>query len=137
MNSLHAEPCKPQMKIDRFVYAMKHSFASPTMDLEKDRKSTKQLQGSIESTKQSKRAAQEPNNRTKGSTSNSKTDSAYSYGVKDVCVGLNLCSKTVSLADVVFAYSCTATGFILDYIDILLDLHIMQLYTIIHLILLT
>ena len=34
---------------------------------------------------------------------------AYSYGVKAVCVGLNLCSKTVSWADVLFAYSCTAT----------------------------
>ena len=29
--------------------------------------------------------------------------------MKDVHVGLNLCSKTVSWADVLFAYSCTAT----------------------------
>ena len=35
---------------------------------------------------------------------------AYSYEVKDVCIGLNLCSKTVSWADVLFAYSCTATS---------------------------
>ena len=35
---------------------------------------------------------------------------AYSYEVKDVCVGLNLCSKTVSWADVLFAYSYTATA---------------------------
>ena len=33
---------------------------------------------------------------------------AYSYEVKDVHVGLNLCSKTVSWADVLFAYSYTA-----------------------------
>ena len=82
MNSLHAEPCEPQMKIAKFVYAMKHNIASPTMDLEKDKKSTKQLQGSKESTKQSKRAVQESNNRTKR-TSNSDTndtDSAYSTG---------------------------------------------------------
>ena len=36
----------------------------------------------------------------------------YSYGVKAVCIGLNLCSKTVSWADVPFAYSCTATIFL-------------------------
>ena len=35
---------------------------------------------------------------------------AYSYEVRDVHVGLNLCSKTVSWADVLFAYSYTATG---------------------------
>ena len=29
--------------------------------------------------------------------------------MKDILVGLNLCSKTVSWADVPFAYSCTAT----------------------------
>ena len=29
--------------------------------------------------------------------------------MKDACIGLNLCSKTVSWADVLFAYSCTAT----------------------------
>ena len=77
MNILHMEACKPQMKIDKFVYTMRHNFPSPTMDLEKDEKSTKQLQGSKESTKQSKRVAQESNYRTK-ITSNSETDSAYS-----------------------------------------------------------
>ena len=30
--------------------------------------------------------------------------------VKGIRVGLNLCSKTVSWADVLFAYSCTATN---------------------------
>ena len=34
---------------------------------------------------------------------------AYCQEVKGVRVGLNLCSKTVSWADVLFAYSCTAT----------------------------
>ena len=74
------EPCQPQMKIAKFVFAVRHNFASPTMDLEKDKKSTKQLQGSKKSTKQSKRIIQDPNNSTKR-TSNSdtnSTDSAYS-----------------------------------------------------------
>ena len=35
---------------------------------------------------------------------------AYCQEVKGICVGLNLCSKTVSWADVLFAYSCTATS---------------------------
>ena len=35
---------------------------------------------------------------------------AYCQEVKGIRVGLNLCSKTVSWADVLFAYSCTATG---------------------------
>ena len=34
---------------------------------------------------------------------------AYCQEVMGVCIGLNLCSKTVSWADVLFAYSCTAT----------------------------
>ena len=54
------------MKIARFMYAMKHNFASTTMNLTKDsKKSTKQLQGS----KKSKIMAQD--------TSNSDTNSAY------------------------------------------------------------
>ena len=61
MNSLHIEACEPQMKIARFMYAVKHNFASTTMNLT----STKQLQGS----KKSKIMAQD--------TSNSDTDSAY------------------------------------------------------------
>ena len=66
MNSQHKEACEPQMKIARFMYAMKHNFASTTMNLTKDsKKSTKQLQGS----KKSKIMAQD--------TSNSNTDSAY------------------------------------------------------------
>ena len=87
MNILHTEACKPQEKIAKLVYAVTYHFASPTMDLEKDEKSTKQLQeskehlqGSKESTKQSKRVVQESNKRTRR-TSNSDTndtDSAYS-----------------------------------------------------------
>ena len=66
MNSLHIEACKPQMKIARFMYAVKHNFASTTMNLTIDSKKTKkQLQGS----KKSKIMAQD--------TSNSNTDSAY------------------------------------------------------------
>ena len=78
MNILHMEACEPQMKIAKFVYTVRHNFASPTMDLEQDKKSTQQLQGSKESIKQSKRVAQESNNSTKDRTSNSDTDSAYS-----------------------------------------------------------
>ena len=66
MNSLQIEACEPQMKIARFMYAMKYNFASTTMNLTKDsKKSTKQLQGS----KKSKIMAQD--------TSDSDTDSAY------------------------------------------------------------
>ena len=35
---------------------------------------------------------------------------AYCQEVKGIRIGLNLCSKTVSWADVLFAYSCTATS---------------------------
>ena len=55
MDSLHAEPCKPQMKIDTFIHAIKHSFPSPTMDLEKHKTSTKQTQTTAD---RSKHAAQ-------------------------------------------------------------------------------
>ena len=72
MDSLHAEPCKPQMKIDTFVHAIKHSFPSPTMDLEKHKTSTKQMQ----TMEQPRKMAQDPNSITKR-TSNSDTDSAY------------------------------------------------------------
>ena len=73
MNSLHIEACEPQMKIAKFMYAVKHNFANTTMNLTKDSKtSTKQLQGS----KKSKKMAQDPSSSTK-STSNSNTDSAY------------------------------------------------------------
>ena len=81
MNSLHIEACKPQMKVAKFIYAMRHNFASPTMNLTKEsKKSTKQSQGSRRSTKQSKMMVQDTNNSTKGRTSNSdtdETDSAY------------------------------------------------------------
>ena len=73
MKSLHIETCEPQMKIARFMYAMKHNFASTTMDLTKDsKKSTKQLQGS--KSVMFKIMAQNPSS----STSYSDTDSAYS-----------------------------------------------------------
>ena len=70
MDSLHTEPCKPQMKIYTFIHAIKHSFPSPTMDPEKHEKSTKQTQ-TIEQPKM----AQGPSSSTKR-TSNSDTDSA-------------------------------------------------------------
>ena len=38
---------------------------------------------------------------------------AYCQEVKGIRIGLNLCSKTVSWADVLFAYSCTATSSLL------------------------
>ena len=67
------ETCKPQMKIARFMYAVKHNFASTTMDLTKDsKKSTKQLQGNKSVT--FKITEQNPSS----STLYSDTDSAYS-----------------------------------------------------------
>ena len=73
MDSLHIETCEPQMKIARFMYAVKHNFASTTMDLTKDsKKSIKQLQGSKSIT--FKIMAQNPSS----STSYSDTDSTYS-----------------------------------------------------------
>ena len=77
MKSLHIETCEPQMKIARFMYAVKHNFASTTMDLTKDsKKSTKQLQGS--KSIMFKIMAQNPSS----STSHSDTDSAYSTEVE-------------------------------------------------------
>ena len=74
MDSLHAEPCEPQIKIDTFIHAIQHSFPSPTMDPEKHETSTKQTQ-TIEQPKME----QNPSNNTK-KTANSETDdtdSAY------------------------------------------------------------
>ena len=75
MDSLHAEPCEPQMKIDTFVHAIRHSFPSPTMDLEKHKKSTKQMQ----TTEQPRKIAQDPSSSTKrtANTETIDTDSAY------------------------------------------------------------
>ena len=70
-HQIHAEPCEPQMKIDTFIHAIKHSFPSPTMDLEKHEKSTKQTQ-----TTEQPKMAQDPSS----ITSNSDTDSAYNTG---------------------------------------------------------
>ena len=58
MDSLHTEPCEPQMKIDTFVHAIKHSFPSPTMDLEKHKTSTKQTQTMEQPRKMSQDAKQ-------------------------------------------------------------------------------
>ena len=69
MDSLHAEPCKPQTKIDTFVTAIRNSFPSPIVDIEQSKKSTKQTQTT----------EQNPSNNTKR-TANSETidtDSAY------------------------------------------------------------
>ena len=92
MDSLHAEQCEPQMKIDIFVNAIRNTFfqqnekstkqtqtteqpmmtldASTTMDLEQ--KSTKQTQ-----TTEQPMMTLDPSSSTKHRTSNSDTDSAY------------------------------------------------------------
>ena len=92
MDSLHAEQCEPQMKIDIFVNAIRNTFfqqnekstkqtqtteqpmmtldASTTMDLEQ--KSTKQTQTTEQPMK-----TLDPSSSTKHRTSNSDTDSAY------------------------------------------------------------
>ena len=72
MDNLHTEACEPQMKIARFMDAVKHNFASTTIHLTKeDKKSTKQTQ-----TTEKPKMAQDPSSSTKR-TSNSDTDSAY------------------------------------------------------------
>ena len=71
LDSLYAEACKPQLKIARFMYAVKHNFASTTMDLEQ--KSTKQTQ----TTEQPRSMALDPSSSTKHRTPSSDTDSAY------------------------------------------------------------
>ena len=74
MNSLHIEACEPQMKIARFMYAVKHNFASTTINLTKDsKKSTKQLQGS----EKSKIMAQNTSNSDTNSTYNTESESNY------------------------------------------------------------
>ena len=92
MDSLHAEQCEPQMKIDIFVNAIRNTFfqqnekstkqtqtteqpmmtldASTTMDFEP--KSTKQTQ-----TTEQPMMTLDPSSSTKHRTSNSDTDSAY------------------------------------------------------------
>ena len=51
--------------------------------------------------------------------------------MKGVRVGLNLCSKTVSWADVLFAYSCTATlnYFKMSYKSVFRDYNIFVKFT--------
>ena len=81
MDSLHAEPCEPQTKIDTFIHAIKHSFPSPTTDPEKHETSTKQTQ-TIEQPKM----AQDPSNNTK-KTANSETDDTDSaYNTESECL---------------------------------------------------
>ena len=71
MDNLHTEACEPQMKIARFMDAIKHNFASTTTHLTKeDKKSTKEMQ----TTEQPRQMVQDPSS----STSNSNTDSSYS-----------------------------------------------------------
>ena len=72
MDSLHAEPCEPQTKIETFIHAIKHSFPSPTMDPEKHKTSTKQTQ----TTEQPRKMTQDPSSKTANSET-IDTDSAY------------------------------------------------------------
>ena len=73
MKSLHIETCEPQMKIAKFMHAVKHNFASTTMDLTKD---SKNLQNSYKEARALclKLCPQNPSS----STSYSDRDSAYS-----------------------------------------------------------
>ena len=92
MDSLHAEQCEPQMKIDIFVNAIRNTF------FQQNEKSTKQMQTTEQpmmtldasttmdfepkSTKQTQTTEQpmmtlDPSSSTKHRTSNSDTDSAY------------------------------------------------------------
>ena len=68
MDSLHTETCQPQIKIAKFIVAVRHCFASPIMKPAKGKQPKKQ----------SKIMVQNPSNSIKGITSNSDTDSAYS-----------------------------------------------------------
>ena len=76
MNILHTEACKPQEKIAKLVYAVTYHFASPIVDLEQNKKSTKQMQ----TTEQPRRMTQDPSSSTKrtANTETIDTDSAYS-----------------------------------------------------------
>ena len=66
MDSLHAEQCEPQMKIDIFVNAIRNTF------FQQNEKSTKQTQ-----TTEQPMMTLDPSSSTKHRTSNSDTDSAY------------------------------------------------------------
>ena len=69
MNSLQAQPCEPQMKIDTFVSAIRNSFPNKT--------STKQTQ----TTEQPRKMALDPSS----NTSNSDTNSAYNTETESNC----------------------------------------------------
>ena len=44
LNSLHEEPCPPQMKIAKFIIAARHRFANPALTTKKSKKSTRMSQ---------------------------------------------------------------------------------------------
>ena len=73
-NILHTEACELQEKIAKLVYAVTYHFASPIVDLEQNKKSTKQMQ----TTEQPRKMTLDQSSSTKDRTSNSDTDSAYS-----------------------------------------------------------
>ena len=74
MDSLHAESCEPQMKIDTFINAIKNTFPNPAMDLEQNKKCTKQTQTSEQPRKMAQtQTTEQPSS----STPNNDTDSAY------------------------------------------------------------
>ena len=66
MDSLHAEQCVPQMKIDIFVNAIRNTF------FQQNKKAMKQTQ-----TTEQPMMTLDPSSSTKHKTSNSDTDSAY------------------------------------------------------------
>ena len=71
-NQIHEHPTYRSMqtsgKIAKLVYAMTHHFASPIVDLEQNKKSTKQMQ----TMEQHRRIAQDPSSSTKR-TANTET----------------------------------------------------------------
>ena len=74
MDSLHAESCEPQVKINTFINAIKNSFPNPAMDLEQNKKCTKQTQTSEQPRKMAQTQTTE---QLSSSTPNNDTDSAY------------------------------------------------------------
>ena len=78
MNILHTEACEPQEKIAKLVYAVTYHFASPIVDLEQNKKSTKQMQ----TTEQPRRMAQDPSNSTKRTANSESNDTDSAYNTK-------------------------------------------------------
>ena len=92
MDSLHAEQCEPQMKIDIFVNAIRNTFFQQNEKSTKQTQTTEQPMMTLDasttmdfepkSTKQTQTTGQpmmtlDPSSSTKHRTSNSDTDSAY------------------------------------------------------------